>query len=159
MAAPPGCIIHFKAAKGPLSTFTETSLAKFLHCHDIWRLYDGEHKEIADRNEDLVNRIRSLDNPLLENFQYHRNCYAKFTNVGLIRRAEKRCHNKRAIPSVGETQNDEQTVQGEEPPKKLLRSSSHLTNDPLKQARNEAVLPPVCIICNKEKSFIVQKVK
>ena len=58
--------------------------------------------------------------------KYHRNCYAKFTNVGMIRRAEKRMSQMFEASAATVNENyiqEDKSTDVSEPPTKLLRSS------------------------------------
>ena len=92
----PTCLIHFKEEEGPLICFTETSLRKFLTSHEQWITLDGEQEEIGERTNDIVKCIRNLNQPLqeIQTLYYHRECYSKYTNVTLIKRAQSRFSKK-----------------------------------------------------------------
>ncbi|XP_046844143.1 uncharacterized protein LOC124438172 [Xenia sp. Carnegie-2017] len=162
MASLRGCVIHFKGENGPLTDFTETSLKKVLHCHELWLLYNGEQKDNAEKNKNLMKKIQSMKSPLAEyrgELKYHRNCYAKFTNVGLIRRAEKRMSKKFEASAATVNENyiqENKSTDVNEPHTKLLRSSSFCHDSSKPPIKTKAVLPSICIICKQEKSFVTQ---
>ena len=82
-------------------------------------------------------------------------CYSKFTNVGLIKRAQNR---KSKIESTNDPEDDLNEPAPEELPvsRKLLRSNTSVKCTP--STRNQAILPPICIICEQEKSYITDSV-
>ena len=148
----PRCLIHFKGKEGSLTAFSETSLSKFLNCHALWLSLDGKQREIAQKTSAIVNSIKSGDGPTCpSNLQYHRGCYSKFTNVGLIKRAQNRISK---IESTNDPEDDLNEPTPEELPvsRKLLRSNTSVKCIP--STRNQAILPPICIICEQEKSYI-----
>jgi predicted membrane chloride channel (bestrophin family) len=143
------CLIHFRGEIGPITHFSEVSFEKFLKCRKIWLSLDGEQRNVANKTVDLVpdDDINKADN-----FAYHRSCYSKFTNKTLILRAENRCRknagNDKDVSTSG--------VEGEPCQPKILRSS--LTQDANVKPRNQHVLPPVCIICQKQKLYYTNQV-
>ena len=156
MAALPRCLIHFKGETGPLTNFSETSLSKFLHCHALWLSLDGKQREIAEKTSAIVNSINSGDAPTCpSNLQYHRGCYSKFTNVGLIERAQSRI-NKKESASHPEGDLIEPRSEESHVSPKLLRSNTGVKCTPT--TRSQAILPPICIICEQEKSYITDPV-
>ena len=141
--APGQCLIHFKGEEmGSLTQFTETSFKKVLESHELWLTLDGEQQEIAAKSNGILKGIQSTEEMSIKGFYYHRNCYAKFTNVTYIKRAQARCSKRQ------ENENDENV-----PAQKILRSSTK-TNSV--KSRNQAILPPVCIICNQEKGYFTE---
>ena len=80
---------------------------------------------------------------MIQGLYYHRNCYAKFTNVTYIKRAQARCSKRQ------EDGNDEDV-----PAQKTLRSSTAKTTSV--KSWNPQILPPVCIICNQEKGYFTE---
>lgn len=137
------CLIHFKGEEmGSLTQFTETSFNKVLASHELWLTLDGEQQEIAAKSNGILKGIQSTEEMSIQGLYYHRNCYAKFTNITYIKRAQARCSKRQ------EDENDEDV-----PAQKILRSSTK-TNSV--KSRNQAILPPVCIICNQEKRYFTE---
>ena len=140
------CLIHFKGeGKGALTRFTETSFKNVLASHELWLTLDGEQQEIATKSSSILKNIQSTEesSPMIQGLYYHRNCYAKFTNVTYIKRAQARCSKRQ------EDENDEDV-----PAQKTLRSSTAKTTSV--KSRNPQILPPVCIICNQEKGYFTE---
>ena len=141
--APGQCLIHFKGEEmGSLTQFTETSFKKVLESHELWLTLDGEQQEIAAKSNGILKGIQSTEEMSIKGFYYHRNCYAQFTNVTYIKRAQARCSKRQ------ENENDENV-----PAQKILRSSTKTSSV---KSRNQAILPPVCIICNQEKGYFTE---
>ena len=154
-ASTSNCFIHFKGEKGPLTCFTETSFEKVLTSHEMWLTLDGEQREIANKTAQVLKNLQSLNNPsdLLKDMYYHRTCYSKFTNVTLTKRAKARCLREQ---ETSKTRNDEEMKSEDEsgPARKLLRSSTSSTLN----YRSQAILPPVCIVCNQENAYFTDAV-
>ena len=141
--APGQCLIHFKGEEmGSLSQFTETLFKKVLASHELWLTLDGEQQEIAAKSNSILKGIQSTEEMLIQGLYYHRNCYAKFTNVTYIKHAQTRCS------KCQEDENDEDV-----PAQKILRSSTKTSSV---KFWNQAILPPVCIICNQEKGYFTE---
>lgn len=145
------CLIHFKGESGQLTNFTEVSFKKFMECREIWVTLDGDQREIAERTAFIEENEPSL--------AYHRGCYSKFTNKTFINRAQTRCEKERERQDTNATADNLLPAGGESitgtSAKKLLRSTLK------KQAiapKSKHVLPPTCIICKKEKSFVTEVV-
>jgi hypothetical protein len=153
MVASPSCLIHFKGETGQLTSFTRTSFGKVVDSHMLWLSLDGQQREVAERIAPTLN-IRSLDDSSIDNLHYHRDCYSKFTNVTLIKRAQARCSKKREKNVFPEDTKDLEENVDPGPTRKLTRSSTQTAV----RSRSQAVLPPVCIICNKEKTYLTEKV-
>ena len=153
----PTCLVHFKDETGPLTCFTKTSFEKFLISQEQWIKLDGEHQKIAEKTSDVVRQVKSQDQPLptIQNLYYHRKCYSKFTNVTLIKRAQSRC-SKQSVKAETENEIIPQKTSHENsfPPKKLLRSDQSSSF----KSRNKHVLPPVCLICQKEDTYVTDQV-
>lgn len=150
------CLIHFKEVKGPLTCFTEISFGKFLTNHALWLTLDGEQRDVAERTKDLVEQFQTYNEPLhLDTLYYHRCCYSKFTNLTLVKRAQNRCSKKLESPAEVHKACQESNVENLAPSKKLLRSSTPRTEKP----RSQAILPPVCIVCNKGEIYITDTVR
>ena len=155
MARSDKCLIHFKGVEGPLTCFSDISFGKFLTNHELWLTLDGEQREVAERTKDIVEQFQNCDGSVhLSTLYYHRSCYSRFTNVTLVKRAQNRC-SKTFEPPTEAVQAD-QGLEAEHfiPPNKFLRSSMSTTEKP----RSQAILPPVCIICNKEEIYITDTV-
>ena len=151
-----GCIIHFKGKDGPLTAFTPISLKKFVECHSLWLHLDGEAREVAEKSCKIVQSIKS-GNLSNEYLQYHRGCYSNFTNVAMIRRAQARIGKKKE--SAMKAESDCSEANSEEslgPARKTLRSSN--TVKPVSAARSRDILPPICIICGQQNSYITDSV-
>ncbi len=150
------CLIHFKGEKGPLTCFTETAFKKVLTSHELWITLDGEQREIADKTSGVLKNLHNLNHPsdMIKDMHYHRTCYSKFTNVTLIKRAQARCAKEQETSET--TKNDQETKSEDEsgPARKLLRSSTSSTVN----FRSQAILPPVCIVCNQEKAYFTDAV-
>ena len=149
------CLIHFKGEKGLLTCFTETSFKKVLTSYELWITLDGEQREIADKIAHVVKNNQNLNCPsdMVKDMYYHRTCYSKFTNVTLIKRAKARCAREQ---EMSETLTTDNQVSEDEPgpARKLLRSSTSSTVN----SRSQAILPPVCIVCNQEKAYFTDTV-
>ena len=149
------CLIHFKGEKGPLTCFTESSFKKVLTSHELWLALDGEQREIADKIAQVVKNHQNLNCPsdMVKNMYYHRACYSKFTNVTLIKCAKARCAREQEISetlTAGDQVNEDELGLA----RKLLRSStSNAVN-----SRSQAILPPVCIVCNQEKAYFTNAI-
>ncbi len=140
--APGQCLIHFKGEEmGSLTQFTETSFKKVLASHELWLTLDGEQQEIAAKSNGLLKGIQSTEEMSIQGLYYHCNCYTKFTNVTYIKCAQARCSKRQ------EDENDEDV-----PAQKILRS----TKTSSVKSRNQAILPPVCIIYNQEKGYFTE---
>lgn len=167
MASSDSCLIHFDGKKGPLTTFSEVSFQKFLDCRNIWLTLDGEHRDVARRSLDFVSEnVKNVKTDSIEyaNFSYHRACYSALTNNVHIKRAQVRCQYKNkereevdlslSVGDVNETEPEEV-----EPAKKMLRSTlSSATTSSAVRSRNPHVLPHICIICKREKSYFTESV-
>ena len=93
------CLIHFKGdGKGALTRFTKTSFKQVLASHELWLTLDGEQQEIATKSSSILKNIQSTEesSPMIQGLYHHRNCYAKFTNVTYIKRAQARCSKRQA---------------------------------------------------------------
>ena len=138
----PSCLIHFKTESGFLTRFTDISLKKFLACHELWLDHelDGKQREIA------VKKASSMTC----NLHYHRSCYSKFTNRTSIGRSQTRCAKRKKDDEISVKEDENTITKADEaaslPPSKSLRSS---TSPSAVKPRNQAVLPPICIICNE----------
>ncbi len=155
----PSCLVHFKGETGFLTRFTDISLEKFLKCHELWLGLDGEHREIADNTTSIVTEIQTtgdLSN-ITCHLHYHRSCYSKFTNRTSITRAQTRCAKRQKDDEISNHGDTNMITQVDEaisaPPKKSLRSVEKKSLSAVKP-RNQAVLPPICIICNEEHKYI-----
>ena len=140
------CLIHFKGeGKGALTRFTETSFKKISINHELWLSLDGEQQEIATKSSSILKNIQSTEEslPMIQGFYYHRNYYAKFTNVNYIKRPQARCSKR---------QNDGNDK--DVPAQKTLRSSTAKTTSV--KSRNLQLLPPVCIIFKQEKGYFTE---
>ena len=145
------CLIHFKGEKGLLTCFTETFFKKVLTSYELWITLDGEQREIADKIAHVVKNHQNLNCPsdMVKDMYHHRTCYSKFTNVTLIKRAKARCAREQEMSETPTT--DDQVSEDEPgPARKLLRSSTSSTVN----SRSQAILPPVCIVCNKRRHIL-----
>lgn len=150
------CLIHFKGVEGPLTCFTDISFRKFLTNHALWLTLDGEQRDVAERTKDLVERFQTCDEPLrLYTLYYHRSSYSNFTNLTLVKRAQNRCSKNFDPPTEVYEAGQESEVENCIPAKKILRSSTPRTERP----RSQAILLPVCIICNKGEIYITDTVR
>ncbi|XP_028419097.1 uncharacterized protein LOC114544759 [Dendronephthya gigantea] len=165
MASSDSCLIHFDGKKGPLTTFSDVSFQKFLDCRSIWLTLDGEHRDVARRSLDLVSEnVKNVKTDGIEyaNFSYHRACYSALTNNVHIKRAQVRCQDekkeRKAVElssSVGEI--DETEPEEVQPAKKMLRSNlGSASTSSAVRSRNPHVLPHICIICKREKSYFTE---
>ena len=158
----PSCLIHFKGESGVLTRFTGISLEKFLTCHKLRLGLDGEQREIAENTTHIAKDIQTTGDlrDITCNLHYHRSCYSKFTNLTSIRRAQTRSAKRQKDDEISNNENRNITTEVDQaesaPPKKFLRSST-VTSSFVKP-RNEAVLPPICIICDEEHKFIIDPV-
>lgn len=151
-ATPGTCFIHFSGEVGPLTCFTTTSFNKVSTSQKLWRTLDGQQREVAEKIANKLEDIQSQADPAINNLCYHRTCYSKFTNITFIKRAQDRCAKNQETVCHQEEGSEEESVVSA--PTKRLRSSISCGV----QARSRNVLPPVCIICNEEKSYINDKV-
>ena len=157
----PSCLIHFKGESGFLTRFTDISLKKFLTCHELWLKLDGKQREIAVKTTQIVKDIQATGNPssIICNLHYHRSCYSKFTNRTSIGRAQTRCAKRQKDDEISVKEDENTFTKVDEaaslPPSKSLRSS---TSPSAVKPRNQAVLPPICIICNEEHKYITDPV-
>lgn len=151
----PTCLIHFKEEEGPLICFTETSFRKFLTSHEQWITLDGQQQEIAERTNGTVKCIRNLNQPLheIQTLYYHRQCYSKFTNVTLIKRAQSRCSKKTTAVEAENGNIQNATSETSLPQKKIMRSDKSNSN----KSRNKDVLQPVCLMCQKKDAYITDQ--
>lgn len=144
------CLIHFKSGENEhLSTFSVKSFQNFLFYRNSWLLLKGEQTDVAKKTIDLVS---DKDLQQAYRYHYHRSCYSKFTNKTLLTRAQSR---KRKVEDESNDNDDDQNCGANPPPKKLLRSSIPCTTLP---SRNQHVLSPTCIICQKEKHTFYNRV-
>ena len=142
------CLIHFEGEGGPLSHFTEVSFTKFINLRTQWLTLDGLQRQVAEETIQTV--PEDCPTADCDKFFYHRGCYSKFTNISLLDNAIKRC--SRGVTATNTTATNE-----DELPRKTLRSSisQHSYQYP---SINPHVLPPVCVICNEEKSYFTDPV-
>lgn len=144
-----------------LTRFTDISLKKFLACHELWLELDGEQREIAVNTTQIVKDIQTTGDPssITCNLHYHRSCYSKFTNRISIGRAQTRCAKRQKDDEISVKEDENTITKVDEaaslPPSKSLRSS---TSPSAVKPRNQAVLPPICIICNEEHKYITDTV-
>ena len=144
------CFIHFSGEVGPLTSLTDTSFHKISTSHELWLTLDGQQREVAERITKKMEEIKSQEDPALGNLYYHRTCYSKFTNITFIKRAQDRCaKNDETVCHQGERSEEEGTA------RKVLRSSMSCGV----QSRSRHVLPPICIICGEEKSYVNDTVR
>ncbi len=152
----PTCLIHFENEDGPLTCFTDTSFGKFLTSHEHWITLDGPQRDIAERTSDIVANIRSLEKPvnIIQNLHYHTKCYSRFTNITSIKRAQSRCSKQLATVEAEDSNVEETESHHFPPPKKVLRSDNLNSF----KSRNKNILPPVCLICQKQNTYITDQV-
>lgn len=148
------CLIHCEECTGPLTRFTEVSFQRFLECKRQWLELDGCQKDVAIKSTQVV----GLDEENAFDFKelaFHRKCYSSFTNKTILNRAELR--RKKAGIKRAQTTGEAPHKDVESPiPKKILRSTTHtstICSGATTSSRSEHVLPPICIICQKEKLF------
>jgi hypothetical protein len=120
-------------------------------------MLDGEQREIADKTARILKNLQNLSYPsdMIKDMHYHRTCYSKFTNVTLIKRAKARCEREQETTETV-TKNDQEMKSEDESgtARKLLQSSTSSTVN----STSQAILPPVCIVCNQEIAYITDAV-
>ena len=80
------CIIHVvRSVKGKAKPFSETTWNKVKSCAEKWMNLDGEYAEIA---REVVARA-GHDNVAPTEAGFHRECYARFTDIAKIRHASQ----------------------------------------------------------------------
>ena len=166
MASSNSCLIHFDGKKGPLTSFSEVSFQKFFYCRSIWLTLDGEHRDVSRRSLAFVGKnVKNVTTDLFDysNFSYHRACYSALTNNSNIKRAQMRCQHKNkeceeVDPSLSVSEIDDTEQEEFQPAKKMLRSSCSETTSSTVKSRNPYVLPHICIICKREKSYFTESV-
>ena len=141
------CLIHCAnniGAAEPLTNFSEVSFKRFLECRRQWLGLDGGAEDFAK-------------------YAYHRKCYSLFTNKALLNRAEIRCkkaEETQTLVDQGESSANADCAENEPIPKKVLRSNFNASTRSMSTAvsKSEHVLPPICIICKKEKVYHLDRV-
>ena len=121
-----------------------------------WLSLDCKQRKIAQKSSAIVNSNKSGDGPTCpSNLHYHRGFYSKFTNVSLIKHAQNRINK---IELTNDPEGDVIEPASEELPvsPKLLRSNTSVKCTP--STRNQAILPPIFIIFEQEKSYITDSV-
>ena len=155
--ARPQCCIHFKEGGGPLIPFSSLSFEKFRNCNDLWINLDGQQRQIAEKSKSVLQEVDNKSSAV-SSFYYHRNCYSKFTNVTNINRSQVRCAKMMANRTQEYQTNTGLTEPETTPtPPKMLRSSM-ASSGTSKTSKPSTVLPPVCIICNKDEVYVTDKV-
>ena len=145
------CLIHLKGIKEEINTFTEQTFTKLKNCRFQWLQLPGTSSEIA--HESL--KICANEELDFSKYYFHKYCYRQFTDVTKIRRAESKQQKLLAVEQSEINQCEVATASIN--PRKHTRSAiiSPLVEIP---ARNNEVLPNVCIICKKEKIYVKDKV-
>ena len=151
------CFIHCEDCSGPLSPFSEVSYKIFLECRKQWLQLDGRQRDAALKTTSIIS-LEDEDAYDYEQLSFHRKCYSTFTNKTLLNRAEIRIKKAEAASKAERllaTSSDESSNgHGSVPlPKKVLHSKLASSSTSERSRRSEHVLPPVCIICDKEKSY------
>ena len=146
------CCIHFKEGNGTLTPFSSVSFEKFRQCHELWANLDGQQRQIVEETSGILNNVANKSS-VVSDFFYHRTCYSKFTNTTNIKRSQARC------AKIMENRTEDRVIQEQDnctqPPKKMLRSSMPSTST---TSRSTTVLPPTCIICNKDEVYVTDTV-
>ena len=148
------CFNHFDDVSQSLSLTQVTSqrLLKFLSCRKRWVKLDGEKSEICKKSYDLFTDedvVEFLSANTCENLQwyYHQNCYKRICDENKLKTVEAKQQFCKSNFEKIES----------EPRRKLTRLS--LAQDKKKEsgvpARTHHVLPPRCIICEKESDLFV----
>ena len=145
------CLIHLKGVKEEINTFTEQTFTKLKNCRLQWLQLPGSSSEIT--HESL--KICANEELDFSKYYFHKYCYRQFTDVTKIRRAESKQQKLLAVEQSEINQCKVATASIN--PRKRTRSAiiSPLVEIP---ARNNEVLPNVCIICKKEKIYVKDKV-
>ena len=133
------CLIHLEGAKEELNAFTDQTFAKFKNCRLQWLPLPGTSSKVA--HECL--------------YYFHKYCYRQFTDVTKIRRAKSKQQKLLDFEQSETNQCDLDTAS--KILRKRTRSATMSPSDKI-PARNNEVLPNVCIICKKEKIYVKDKV-
>ena len=110
-----------------------------VHSRPIRRLHFSNNQSEARSKSVLTVRI-----PLLK-------CYVKFTNITLIKRAQARVTTKKEATKAKSDYSETESEESPAPVRKLRRSCVTPTS-----TKGQAVLPPICIICNQQKLYITE---
>ena len=145
------CFIHFNDVSQALTQVTSQRLLKFISCRKRWVNLEGEKSDICRKSygfftdEDVAkllseNRCNNLQ------WYYHQNCYKRICDENKLKTVEAKYQSCQS--------NQEKT--DNEPQRKLTRLSLTQGNKESGiQARTSYVLPPRCIICEKESDLFV----
>ena len=145
------CLIHLEGVKEELNAFTEQTFAKFKNCRLQWLFLSGTSSKIAYESLNICTNVE-LD---FSKYYFHKYCYRQFTDVAKIRRAESKQQNLLDFEQSETNQCDVDTAL--KIPRKRPRSATMSQLDKI-PARNNEVLPNVCIICKKEEIYVKDKV-
>ena len=145
------CLIHLEGVKEELNAFTDQTFAKFKNCRLQWLPLPGTSSKVAHESLNICTN-EELD---FSKYYFHKYCYRQFTDVTKIRRAESKQQKLLDFEQSETNQCDVDTAS--KIPRKRTRSATMSPLDKI-PARNNEVLPNVCIICKKEKIYVKDKV-
>lgn len=147
------CLIHLQGVKEDINNFTEQTFNKFKNCRLKWLQLQGISSEIAHQSL----KICANEEEDCSKFFFHKYCYRQFTDVSKIKRAEVKQQKLGLVSADVSRINQSEVGAPSINPRKRTRSAtlSSLVETP---ARNNEVLPNVCIICKKEKIYVNDKV-
>ena len=136
------CLLHVSGVDDSnVIPFTEKSWNKTKACASEWRNLDGHDGDLArSREEEFWD---SQQPPASHG--YHRNCYARFTNITNVARAKKRLE-KRANEAASVA--DDPGLDVDQPPKR--RRSQRAADSGSFSAGSRTTLPRSCIICKSK---------
>lgn len=122
------CILHCDqdSISRELKCFTEAKWTTTLRSSEQWISLDGEERVIAEQILALESR------PVTSCVHLH--CYIKFTNKRRIAQTERRVEKGKATGVVS--------------PRKRTQRQNHSRAS---TTRSEHILPPLCILCRKNK--------
>ena len=147
------CLLHCVYSVGdaePLTNFSDLSFKRFLEFRKQWLGLNGHQKEAAARTTEII-AIETEEVDDCYKYAYHRKCYSSFSNIALVKRAEVRCKKAKEAQDSSESSDSESECKNPIP-KKRLRSSFNAPTS-IAVSKNEHVLPPISIICKKEKAY------
>ncbi|XP_070534449.1 uncharacterized protein [Ptychodera flava] len=143
------CHVVETKRKEPICSFTEKSRAKLLECSEVWINSDGVEKEVAQQ---LLGECRDQ-----ASVGYHRVCYQRFTDKRRLTQAQKRKEKgnlrKTLLTSTSNELSDfdNDDKQHVSPKKRHLRSDPASSSISAAKRKSAYVLPPICIICRRQK--------
>ena len=136
------CCLHFHNVQcgGNIYAFSDISLQRVIEFSSQWIALDGEAQSVSSSFRNLL-ETHSNSSFVGGTFGFHRECYQRLTNKTTLQRAEKRLSKATAVDlKVRDNDTDR---------KRMTRQSNVSAIGKLK-SRNSAILPDICIICQKD---------